>query len=573
MITNGHASLLLSTTTQSREPSPTLADVIARLDLRPDLPQQRRHDLTSAVRRIASLLGQRPEDIVADAAAIRQRLAPFTAAGAGMSRGRWRNVRSLFTVALQTTGVRVMRRRLRQVLTPPWLDLLRCIPDRYERFRLSRLAGFCAVQGIAPEQVNDTVLAAFGADLLRHSLIDRPKQVHREACLAWNRCAATITGWPQIRFRVPENRRDYALPLSAYPPSFGSDVAAYLTHLAGTDLFAEIARRPARPITLKATRLRLMQIAAALVHTGRDPASIRSLADLVAIDAAKQALAFFWERNGKRKTGQLHHFARLITNIGKHWCRVPPDHLAHLQAMRRQVDPGTPRLTARNRARLLQFEDPENVVRLLALPEKVARRVGRSDPVAYNDAVRLQSVVAIAIVLAAPMRVKNLASLTLDRHLVRTRAGGDAMLHLVIPATEVKNDVGMEFPLPPDVRELLDLYLRRVRPLLSRDPSPFLFPARQGGAKTAAQLAAQIQRALKQETGLDLNIHAFRHLCALLFLRHHPGDYETVRQLLGHKSLATTVGTYCGLEQKDALRRYDAVLDKLRGRGQVTHAE
>lgn len=551
----------------------TLADVITRIEGRPELARQRRHDLASAVRRIAALLGQRPEDLVADAAAIRQRLAPFTTAGAGMSRGRWRNVRSLFTAALRTAGIRVMRRRCRQVLTPPWQDLLQRIPDRYERFRLSRLAGFCAAQGIAPEHVDDTVLAAFGADLLRHSLIERPKQVHREACLAWNRSVEAVSGWPQTRLQVPENRRDYALPLSAYPASFGTEVAAYLAHLAGTDLFAATARRPASPTTLKCTRLRLLQLAAALVHAGRDPTSIRALADLVEIGAAKQALAFFWQRNGQRKTGQLHHFARLITSLGKHWCRVPADHLAQLQMMRRQVDPGTPRMTDRNRARLLQFEDADNVARLLDLPETIARRLGRTDPVAYNDVVRLQSALAMAIVLAAPMRVKNLAGLTLDRHLVRTRAGTDAVLHLVIPAAEVKNDVDLEFALPADVRALLDLYLRRFRPLLTREPSPFLFPTRQGGAKTPAQLAAQVQRALKQETGFDLNIHAFRHLCAMLYLREHPREYETVRLLLGHKSLATTIRIYCGLEQKDALRRYDALLDRHRARGQVAHAE
>ena len=50
----------------------------------------------------------------------------------------------------------------------------------------------------------------------------------------------------------------------------------------------------------------------------------------------------------------------------------------------------------------------------------------------------------------------------------------------------------------------------------------------------------------------------------MLFLAAHPGEYETVRLLLGHKDLNTTVKAYCGLEQADALRRYDALIDRYR---------
>ena len=42
-----------------------------------------------------------------------------------------------------------------------------------------------------------------------------------------------------------------------------------------------------------------------------------------------------------------------------------------------------------------------------------------------------------------------------------------------------------------------------------------------------------------------------------------------MRLLLGHKSLVTTVRSYCGLEQSDAMRRYDAVLDRYRADGSM----
>ena len=201
MVTNGTGSPLVSTKTPSR--ATTLADVISHLQQRHALPQQRRHDLTSAVRTVARLLGQPDSDIEANPAAIRQRLVPFTAASAGMSQGRWKNLRSLFTAALNLAGVQVVRRRRRDTLSPAWQELLSRVPDRFERFRLSRLASHCSANSIAPEQVDDAVSDVFGATLLQHSLIERPKQVHREACLAWNRAAETVPGWPPARLLRP----------------------------------------------------------------------------------------------------------------------------------------------------------------------------------------------------------------------------------------------------------------------------------------------------------------------------------------------------------------------------------
>lgn len=169
---------------------------------------------------------------------------------------------------------------------------------------------------------------------------------------------------------------------------------------------------------------------------------------------------------------------------------------------------------------------------------------------------------AIAILLVAPMRVKNLAALHVGRHVVRTRPGGAR--HIVIPAEEVKNRMALAFEVSHGLGEVMDVYLARCRPRLAKDREGYLFPSPGGGAKSAKGLAEQIKQAIAKETGIDLNAHAFRHLAAMLFLREHPGEYDTTRLILGHKSLSTTVKAYCGLEQADALRRLDALIDRHR---------
>ena len=543
-------------------PPATLAEVLDRIAAMDRLPRQKRHDLMSAVRQVARLVGGLLTDVPAHPDPLRRRLNLITPAAASMTRTRWRNVRALLAAALEVTGAKVVRRRRIVGWTPSWLALHKRPGDRYERARLSRFFGYCSANGIEPDQVNEQTVADFAESLKRNSLLERQSQIVRDLCLAWNRCARSFEGWPAARLTVPNRRRDYALPPTAYPASFAADVEAYLAHLASDDLFAETGRRACSPTTLRDVRLRIFQMATALVYSGGDPETIRSLADLVAQEAMRTALSFLYSRNGKRKTGQLNNFALTAIKIAKWWVEAPQDQIKELQAIRRKVDPKETGMTARNRARLRQFDDPQNLRRLVGLPEAILRALPRSEVPGYDQAIRLQSAVAIEVLLTAPMRAKNLASLHLGRHVVSTRPGG--VRHIVIPAEEVKNRAPLAFEIRNPLGEILDIYLTRCRPLLARGEDGFLFPARKGGAKTPRQLAEQIKHTIARETGIVLNAHAFRHLSAMLFLAAHPGEYETVRLFLGHKSLSTTVKAYVGLEQADALRRLDALIDRHR---------
>lgn len=545
----------------------TLADVLAALPNLEGVASQRRHDLTSAVRRVVDLIGAPASDIPADAPALRMRLSLLTPTAAGMTLRRFRNVQSLFTAALSLTGAAVARNRSQHKLSPAWAALLASVPDRYQRARLSQFFGYASQENLDPEKVGDVDVDRFAERLGDNTLVERQPQVVRELCLTWNRCAESVAGWPAARLKVPDRRRTYALPVDAYPSSFRKDLEAYLKHRAGQDLFDETARQPARPSTLRDVRLRFLQMAAALVLSGRDPASIKTLADLSAPAAVKAALTYLWTRNGKRKTGQLQNLARTLLTVAQHWVKAPPEHIEALQAARRQVDPGPSGLTERNRARLRQFDDPDNLERLIYMPDAVLRALPKLGPLSYEQAVRFQSALAVAMLLVAPMRVKNLSSLRLERHIVRRRPGGPR--HIVIPDDEVKNSVPLAYQVPERLDHLLEVYLTRCRPIFAADGDGHLFPARKGGAKSPAQLAAQIKRAIRKEAGVDLNAHAFRHLSAKLLLEETPGDYHTPSLVLGHKNFATTKRAYCGLERDDALRRLDALIDRRRAKERV----
>jgi len=136
---------------------------------------------------------------------------------------------------------------------------------------------------------------------------------------------------------------------------------------------------------------------------------------------------------------------------------------------------------------------------------------------------------------------------------------------MVIPGSEVKNGEPVEVDLPQESMRLVKTYLADWRPLVSDAPGDWLFPARGGGHRLPSHLSQEMARVIFKHTGLLVNAHLFRHLAGMLYLIENPGEYETVRRLLGHRKMETTTTFYAPLENKQAVKRYDeAVLSKRR---------
>jgi integrase len=77
-------------------------------------------------------------------------------------------------------------------------------------------------------------------------------------------------------------------------------------------------------------------------------------------------------------------------------------------------------------------------------------------------------------------------------------------------------------------------------------------------------LSQQIADLTFEMVGLRVTAHQFRHICAHLYLQQHPGDYETVRQFLGHKKVETTIRFYAGMEGEAAVALWDDTLGQIR---------
>ena len=303
--------------------------------------------------------------------------------------------------------------------------------------------------------------------------------------------------------------------------------------------------------------------ASALVRRGRDPASIRLLGDLIEIETFKEGLRYFLERNDTRRTPVIGGIAAALMAIARHHVRVEPLQLERLVAIVRRVAPDRRGgLTEMNRARLRQFDDPDNVRALLMLPATLLRMAVRSSD-RQHGARQAELAVAVEILLMAPMRLGNLTQLDLERNLVK--AGRGSAVHIVIEAESVKNREPLEYPLPAQSARLLDRYLREFRPHLAPLSSTALFPGRDGMPKQKDWLGKQISRTIRAHTGLCVNPHLFRHICGKLFLESNPGAHEVIRRVLGHRSIDTTISYYTGLQTAAAVRHFNQAILKLRG--------
>ena len=159
---------------------------------------------------------------------------------------------------------------------------------------------------------------------------------------------------------------------------------------------------------------------------------------------------------------------------------VSPEVMVKLQRMARKLTPPAQGMTDKNRAALRQFADPGQQQRLVALPARaLSPACPPPIPSPVRWALRLQSALAVAVLLSAPMRLRNLCALEIGRTLRQTGTGrrtGWTRQHS--EATRSRTGEPFQVTLPERVGQLIDLYRRRVLPVLAPDGTRFLFPAR-----------------------------------------------------------------------------------------------
>jgi integrase len=345
-------------------------------------------------------------------------------------------------------------------------------------------------------------------------------------------------------------------------PDLIQDIDQYLSRRVATDPFDLTApMRGLKESSVNCYKDRLRRFAGCLILAGTEPSQLRSLADLVELEAVHRGLRYLaYERGAKSQASDI---GRLLSAVARDLC-CPNESVQAISQIASRLRANRKGLVGTVRERLLPLRHEANLARLFVLPMVLARALIRNPQPSAADARKFQVVLALALLTVCPLRIGSLCSIRIERHL--NWSGGPMKGQLVVEFApgELKNDEPASFPIPSDVSSLVRVYCERFRPLIAPGGSPFLFcgpfpnqPRTKGG------LGRQIGRLIFDRIGLRVNPHLFRHIVHLVVLRQFPGAYAMVARVLTHRSISTTVENYSYLDGEIAMRAYQRLVENL----------
>jgi hypothetical protein len=537
-------------------------DAIAIIATAEELPIQTKRHWTTSLRQIAKALDKPLEVIPARPGALRADLARLHHVPTGLTRKTLQNHKSNVKSALLWLAREKRIPKHGAALTPEWEELRAQIGDRFVRWRLSALMRFCSASSIAPAEVDEFVLERFLRYRARSGTPSGDASGRRLA-RTWNSNIGNVGGWPARRLTEPAIKKLTELPWTEFPEGLRRDVDQYLRGL------TQVRRgwggrriRPLKPSTIKARHAELAAAARTAVTTGVAISDLISLSALLSPDVVEKILEAYWAKNGETPKAFTINLAYRFVTIARETKRIDDAACERLDQMRRDLeDHRRGGLTDKNTALIRQVLTPGVWTRVVKLPQDMmstARSQRSSAPL--KAAVTAQLAVAIAILTVAPVRLANLGAIKLRINLIKP-GGPDSNYWLTFPDYDVKNRVRLEFPLEQYLTGMIQEYIHEFRPILLRGrKDDWLFPGQCGGAKSNVLLSGQITQRIFRTTGLRMTVHQFRHAAGALILQSRPGEYELVRQLLGHRNVQTTMNAYIGLENIHASEIFSKIV-------------
>lgn len=542
---------------------PSFADVLAALKTAPDLPAQRRVQWACSVGQIARVLNTPPELMVARWTAARFPIGRLHHARIGWTAKTLANHKSNVRAALQwfCKEQDVPSRGAR--LSPEWARLREKLADRRARAVLSGLMRRCSALAIAPEAISEAVVDDYMRYRSLSTALAADNTARRSLARVWNACVTEVAGWPSQRLIEPPIKASAQVGWDEFPERLRIDLEAYLAGLA-TKRRGVDGRRlaPCKPSTLRTRRAELVAMARTAVRLGAPIENLTSLGALLDPALVEKVIEAYWQKDGAEPKVFTIDLAGKLLRMARDTACLDESGLARLDDIRASLEEHRRfDLTPKNMTLVRQVLTDGVWSEVVDLPSALMAKA-RADCVhaPVKAAVTAQLAVAIAILTVAPIRLANLVNIRLEENLIKP-GGLQTPYWLVYPHYDVKNRVDLNFPLDQSLTDLIDEYIHDFRPVLLRGSNgPWLFPGEHGGCKTPAMFSDQISSRIEKATGLCITVHQFRHAAAAVFLKHHPGDYETVRRLLGHRNIQTTIHFYCGLETMQATQAFGKLI-------------
>lgn len=176
-------------------------------------------------------------------------------------------------------------------------------------------------------------------------------------------------------------------------------------------------------------------------------------------------------------------------------------------------------------------------------------------------AVRFRDGLMIALLAARPLRISNLASIRLGRHLIRQGAGWA----LLFEPHEMKNRRPFEIAFPQGLEAALDRYLQTWRPALLQDTeTDHLWITQYGGPMNSKAANARVTKVTLRAMGKSINPHLFRDCAATSIALEDPEHVHIIASILGHSSLAMAEKHYNQAQSIEAGREHQRLIQDIR---------
>jgi integrase len=540
---------------------PSFSDLVTAIEQANDLSEQTRRHWACSLRQIAKWLNRPPAVIPARWQSVRISVAQLHHARVGVTPKTLANHRSNTRAALRWFGKEqdLPQRGVR--LRPEWARFCAAL-DKRMLPRLYNLVRYCSARGISPSEVDDESFAEYWRYRTETTARASNNTARRFMVRAWNGCAHAIDCGSLKRLNEPAIK--VAEPAwGAFPEGLRKDLDDYFTGLAKVHRTLSGKRiQPCSATTIATRRAELVAMARTAVRLGVPIESLNSLGALLHPDVVEKVIDAYWAKNGEQpKTGTI-DLGWKVLRMARETGSLDEGALERLDEIRIALEQHRREgLTPKN-LQLVRQVLTEGVWREVVSLPKVLMQEARlaKDHAPIKAGVSAQLAVAVAVLSFAPIRLGNLVGIELEQNLIKP-GGLNTPYWLVFPNYDVKNRVDLNFQFDQPLTDLIDEYIHEFRPALLRGANaPWLFPGEAGQPKHSLQFSKQITARIQKAIGLRITVHQFRHAAAAIYLKHRPGDYETVRRLLGHRNIQTTVSFYCGLQTLEATQQFGKLI-------------
>ncbi len=437
--------------------------------------------------------------------------------------------------------------------------------DKRLRQRLYSLIRHCSARGIDPSSVDDEVFDHYWRYRTKTTGRASNNTARRFMIRAWNTCAVAMDGWGLRRLTEPSIK--VAEPAwDQFPEGLRRDIDDYFACLAKPHRSLNGKRiQPCGAGTIRTRRTELVAMARMALHhrpwqdsAADGPRIVGSSPFFCQYASMTSSTTSGWSSAANEVRLSIGTLSRTETGcLDQAALNRLDDIRAALEQHRREG------LTPKNLKLIRQVLTDGVWSEVVSLPNVLMQQARLAkDHAPIKAAVSAQLAVAVAILTFAPVRLSNLVSIEFGQNLIKP-GGLNTPYWLVFPHYDVKNRVDLNFKFDQPLTDLIDEYVHEFRPALLRGANAsWLFPGEGGQPKNKLLFGKQITERIQKATGLRITPHQFRHAAAAIYLKHHPGDYETVRRVLGHRDIQTTIRFYCGLETMQATEEFGKLIRK-----------